>query len=183
MIMRQENKRSLSPLFSAFLYHYIPYYHHNGWTDGARDKKIPAKILVADDEYLSSGSSIDCSTNEAIRVKLPAKFIVDKMNLVQKHRDGRFFDKKGDLVAFDPNIFDVNMPRYLLMRKDKLCDFLKRKGYAVIWTLLGEKNMMGGGTGGQPLGWLEIDGAYTLGNRGQVIGAKKSSFKKSKLSR
>jgi hypothetical protein len=57
---------------------------------------------------------------------------------------------------------------------------LKRKGYAVIWTLLGEKNMIGGLTLGQPLGRLEIDGAYTLGNRSQVIGAKRSSFKKPK---
>ena len=85
------------PWAPAFLYHYIPYYHHDGWTNGAMDKKIPAKILVTDDQYLSSGSSIDCSTNEAVSVKLPVKFIVDGMGLVQKHIDGRFFDKKGDL--------------------------------------------------------------------------------------
>lgn len=168
------------PWAPAFLYHYIPYYHHDGWTDGARDKKIPAKILVTDDQYLSSGSSIDCSTNEAISVKLPAKFIVDEMNLVQSYTDGRFFDKKGNLVAFDPIVFDESMPRHVFMRKDKLCDFLKRKGYALFWTLLGEKNMIGGGVTGQPLGWLEIDGTYTLSNRNQIIGAKRSSFKKSK---
>lgn len=168
------------PWAPAFLYHYIPYFHHDGWTDGARDKKIPAKILVTDDEYLSSGSSIDCSTNEAIRVKLPAKYIVDEMKLVQKYTDGRFFDNKSDLVAIDPSVFDKNMPSQILMRKDKLWAFLKRKEYAVVWTLLGEKNMMGGGAIGQPLGWLEIDGAYTLSNKNQIIGAKRSIFKKSK---
>ncbi len=167
------------PWSPAFLYHYIPYYHHDGWTNSARDKKMPAKILVTDDQYLSSGSSIDCSTNETISVKLPAKFIVDKMKLVQKYTDGRFFDKKSDLVAFDPNVFDMNMPRHILIRKDKLCDFLKSKGYAIFWTLLGEKNMIGGGVIGQPLGWLEINGAYTLNYKNQIIGVKKSSFKKS----
>ncbi len=167
------------PWAPAFLYHDIPYYHHDGWTDGAGDKKIPAKILVTDDQYLSSGSSRDCSTNEAITIKLPAKFIVDEMNLGQSYTDGRFFDKKGDLVAFDPGVFDDNMPRHLFIWKDKLCDFLKCKGYAIFWTLLGEKNMIGGGVTGQPLGWLEIDGAYTLNNRNRIIGEKRSRFKKS----
>jgi chromosomal replication initiation ATPase DnaA len=168
------------PWAPAFLYHYIPYFHHDGWTDGARDKKIPAKVLVTDDQYLSSGSSIDCSISETISVKLPAKFIVDGMNLVQKHTDGRFFDDKNELVAFDPSVFDDNMPRHVFMRKDKLSDFLKRKGYALFWTVLGEKNMIGGGGVGQPLGWLEIDGVYTLNGKNKVIGTKQCHFKKSK---
>jgi len=168
------------PWAPAFLYHYIPYYHHDGWTDGARDEKIPAKILVTDDQYLSSGSSIDCSTNEAISVKLPAKFIVDGINLIQSHIDGRFFDKSGELIAFDPSVFDDDMPGYVFIRKDKLINFLKSKGYALFWTLIGEKNMIGGGGIGQPLGWLEIDGAYTLDGQNKIVGAKKSRFKKSK---
>jgi hypothetical protein len=168
------------PWAPAFLYHYIPYYHHDGWTDGARDEKIPAKILVTDDRYLSSGSSIDCSTNETISVKLPVKFIVDGMNLTQSHTDGRFFNKSGELIAFDPSVFDDDMPRYVFIRKDKLIDFLKCKGYALFWTLLGEKNMIGGGGIGQPLGWLEIDGAYTFDDQNKIVGVRKSRFKKSK---
>jgi hypothetical protein len=165
------------PWAPAFLYHHN---HHNGWTDGGGDKKIPAKILVTDDQYLSSGSSIDCSTNEAISVKLPAKFIVDGMNLTQKYIDGRFFDRKGDLVAFDPGVFDEEAPRNALIRKDKLNDFLKRKGYAIFWILLGEKNIIGGGGIGQPVGWLEIDDAYSLNGQEKVIVVKRSRFKKSK---
>jgi len=166
------------PWSRAFLYHYIPYYHHDGWTDGARDRKIPAKILVTDDQYLSSGSSIDCSTNETIRVQLPAKFIVDEMKLTQDYVDGRFFGG-SNLVAFDPRVFDDNAPSCVLIRKDKLCGFLKQKGYALFWILLGEKNIIGGGIIRQPLGWLEIDGAYTLNERDRIIGIKRSSFKKS----
>jgi len=162
------------PWTCAFLY-----YHHDGWTDEARDKKIPAKILVTDDQYLSSDSSIDCSTSELINVKLPAKFIVDEMALTQNYVDGRFFDKDGNLVVFDPGVFDGNAPRGVLIRKDKLCDFLKQKEYALFWILLGEKNIIGGATIGQPLGWLEIDGAYTLDERNRIIGIKRSSFKKS----
>jgi len=167
------------PWASAFLYHYTPYYHHDGWTDGARGRKIPAKILVTDDQYLSNGSSIDCSTNEAIRVQLPAKFIVDEMELTQNYVDGSFFDKGGDLVAFDPKVFDDNAPRCVLIRKDKLFVFLKSKKYALLWALLGEKNIIGGGAVGQPLGWLEIDGVYTLNGKNEIVGTKSSCFKKS----
>ena len=169
----------------AFLYHNVPYYCHDGWTDKAENKKIPAKILVTDDQYSSSGSSRDCSTNEAIGVKLPAKFIVDEMELTQDYVDGRFFDKfdkednkEDNLVAFDPGVFDDNAPNCVLIRKDKLCGFLKQKGYALLWILLGEKNMIGGGIIGQPLGRLEIDGAYILNEKDQIVGIKRSSFKK-----
>ena len=168
------------PWASAFLYHYTPYCHHDGWTDGARGRKIPAKILVTDDQYLSSGSSIDCSTNEAIRVQLPAKFIVDGMELTQDYVDGRFFDKDGDLVAFDPKVFDDNAPSCILIKKDKLVDFLKGKNYALFWTLLGEKNIIGERTIGQPLGWLEINGAFTLDNKDQIIGSTRNKFRKSR---
>lgn len=166
------------PWARAFLYHYIPYFHHDGWTDNARGKKIPAKILVTDDGYLSSGSSIDYSTDEAIRVKLPAKWIVDKMRLKQNFIDGRFFNKNDELVTFDPNVFNNTLPRILLIKKKNLCDFLDRKGYAIFWKLLGEKNMIGSGVIGRPLGWLEINGAYILNNRLKLIGSIKCNFKK-----
>jgi hypothetical protein len=129
------------PWASSFLYHNTPYYHHDGWAD--RDKKIPAKILVTDDKYSSSSLKTDCSNNEQINVNLPTKLIVDEMKLTQIYTDGRFFNRKGEIVAFDPGIFDNNMSGQILIRKDRLCSFLIRKDYALIWTLIGEKNMMG----------------------------------------
>ena len=72
------------PWASAFLHQDTPYYNHDGWTDEPRNKKIPAKILVTDEQYLSSDSSIDCSTNETIRIKLPVKFIVNEMETHSK---------------------------------------------------------------------------------------------------
>ncbi|MFA7327942.1 MAG: AVAST type 2 anti-phage system protein Avs2 [Candidatus Ratteibacteria bacterium] len=158
---------------------FLDYSIHDGWISGERYKKIPAKVLITDDQYLSSGSSIDCSTNETVSVKLPAKWIVNQMKLVQKNTDGRFFDKEGCLVAFDPTIFVKDLPRCLFFRKDKLCQFLKKGGYDILWIFLGEKGMIGGGVSGQPLGWLEINGAYKLDQNNEVIGQMKSVFKKS----
>ena len=107
--------------------------------------------------------------------------IIDEMKLTQHYVDGRYFDKKNDLVAFDPSIFDENfLNKVLLIRRDKLFSFLKNKNYSIIWALLGEKNMIGGGGIGQPLGWLAIDGAYSINGSYQIVGAKRSCFKKSK---
>lgn len=165
------------PSYPAFLYHYIPYYHHDGWTRYPREGKIPANILVTDDQYLSSGSSIDCSMEEALGIKLPAKWIVDKMKLTQIFVDGRFFDKKNDLVAFDPTIYSKDAPSYLLIRKDKLIEFLKKQKCSIFWTLTGEKQTIGGGKIGQPYGWQEISGSYTLNEKNKIVGFKRSVFK------
>ncbi|NCT00289.1 hypothetical protein GW765_04935, partial [Candidatus Parcubacteria bacterium] len=159
-------------------YHYIPFFNHDGWTNGGGRNKIPAKILVTDDEYLSSGSSIDCSCEQAIRIKLPAKWLIDKMKLKQKYTDGRFYDKAGELTAFDPAVFTNNAPPFVLIRKDKLCSFLRREKLDIFWTLLGEKQTIGGGGIGQPEGWQEISGVYTLNANCDIVGSMTSEFKK-----
>jgi hypothetical protein len=133
--------------------------------------------LVTDDEYLSSGSSIDHSTSETLRVKLPAKYLVDGMKLKQVDVNGAFFDKARQLVSYDPRAFDRSRPPQVLMRKDVLLSFLQKRKLAIVWTVLGEKNMIGGGVMGQPQGWLAISSAYTLGKRGNVIGKIKAEFR------
>ena len=167
------------PWAPAFIYYNIPYYNHDGWTDNAKSKKMPAKVLITDDEYLSSGSSIDCSTNETISVKLPAKWLVDNMNLNQPYIDGRFFDQNGDLIVFDPTLFEEDYPRVLLIKKDRFCRFLDNKGYSILWILLGEKNMIGGRYSGEEwLGRLEISGAYLLDSKDKITGDFTTRFVK-----
>lgn len=166
------------PWMGAFLYHYAPYSHHDGWVDKVRKNKIPARILTTNAAYLSSGSGFDCSTEEAIKLELPVKWIVNKMGLKQNSVNGMFFNRKNELVTFDPSLFDDTLPSILLIDKERLRKFLNSKGYAVFWTLLGEKNMIGGWEIGQPLGWLEVDGVYTFNNRYRVVGSKRSIFKK-----
>ena len=166
------------PWAPSFLYHYISYSKKDGWTTTAKGGRIPTKILVTNDQYISNGSSIDFSTNEAIRVKLPAKFLVDEMNLTQSYTNGIFFGKNGELIAFDPSVFDDNMPGYLFIRKDKLVNFLKCKGYSLFWTLLGKKNIISGDIVKQPLGCLEINGVYTFDEQNKIVGASNNHFKK-----
>lgn len=164
------------PDLSAFLYQNIPYYHHSGWSNQATFAKLPARVLVTDDEYVSSGSSVDCSTEEAVKVKLPAKWIINRMRLVQKNVDGRFYNKAGELIAFDPQVFAKKAPAVILMRKDKLCDFLKRQKLSILWTFNGEKQTIGGGAIGQPYGWQQLIGVYALNDSKRVAGLRKSKY-------
>lgn len=151
----------------------------NNWIDDARhgNKKLPSSVLVSDEEYLNEGSTHDCSLDESINVKLPAKWIVDKMGLQQKYTDGRFYDKRGDLVACYPAAFNRQPPSFLLMRKDKLLTFLKKQKCAIFWTLLGEKQTIGGGGIGQPYGWQEISGIYTFDTNGRLLGTFATELK------
>ncbi len=153
----------------------------SGWTNekNFRGRDMPAQYMVTDDEYMSSGSSIDCSTENVIHVQLPAKWIVEEMNLKQMYTDGRFFDEHNKLVAFDPTLYSKNTPKCLLIQKDKLMQYLKDKEYEIFWAILGEKNIIGGGGVGQPLGWLVISGAYRLNKSGKFIGNMKCNFNKS----
>lgn len=152
----------------------------NNWIKEQRHgkEKIPSNVLVTDEEYLNEGSTHDCSLDESINVKLPAKWMVDKMNLQQKYTDGRFYDKTGDLVACYPAAFNRKPPSFLLMRKDKLLAFLKKERCAMFWTLLGEKQTIGGGESGQPYGWQEISGAYTFNKKGVIVGSVTSKLKR-----
>lgn len=150
------------------------------WTDSRFNKKVPVKVLVTDTGYMSSGSSIDCSTENTVKVKLPCKWLVDRMDLNQRYVDGRFFDSKNNLVAFDPFIFNQNMPSCCVIRKDSLCTFLEKNEYSVLWTLLAEKQAIGVKPVPHSRGWLEINGSYTLDQNSNLRGSMRVNRSKLK---
>lgn len=149
----------------------------DGWTKESQNDDLPVKVMVSDDEcVVVKGASSDGSQLELPNIKLPAKSIIDHMQLVDRYLDGRFYDDVGNLVAFDPRILGVLNHKCLLIRTDKFYEFLSVNNYAIIWTVLGEKNIIGGRGDGQTKGWLEIDGVYTLDEANKIVGRKKSRF-------
>lgn len=161
------------PWAPAFMHRYTPFYGREDWTkDGHREDAFPAKILLTYDEYSNS------VTKNPIHVKLPAKWLADNMNLTQQYSDGRLFDKEFDLTIFDYVFNNDSARRSLLVRKDKLISFLKKKKCAILWTILGEKQTLGGGVMGQPHGWLQINGCYRLNNKGTLQGTLRCNFNK-----
>jgi len=164
------------PWSTAFSSINDPYYGRSGWTNEVRRGKnlLPTDVLVVNDEYMQEGNSYDCSTETGFHIKLPAKFIYDAMSLRQ-NKDGTFLDSKGDVVICDPAVFEAG-PSVLIARKDKFREFLKKNDLNIVWTVLGEKRLIGGNREDW-IGQQKINGSYYLKNgnlRGKV---RKDYFK------
>ena len=158
----------------AFQYQNTPYYNHDGWTRG-RDKAIPKPVLVTTDRYMLEGNVYDCSVDDAIHIYLPAKWIVDRMELSWNGIEGSFFDQDSKLIAFDPSVRAPG-PGALLIKKEAFLKFLNANGYEILWTVLGEKNILGSASSREEWpGRLEISGAYRL-EQEKVTGSFSTKF-------
>ena len=160
----------------AYEYFNIPYFHHDGWTR-YWDKKIPKEILLTAEEYSHENGGYDCSvgSEDGFRLKLPTKFIIEKMNLNWNGVEGHFFDTDGELVVFDPSVKEKGNIS-LLIRKDKLQKFLNENNLSIFWTLRGEKLSYDENIyrtkGIRP---LEVSGVYTIEDN-KIAGTQNVSF-------
>ena len=97
------------------------------------------------------------------------------MNLSWNGIEGEWYDAAGQLVAFDPSVRSQG-PTALLLRRDPLIEFLDANGLTLFWTVLGEKQSIGGSMSHQDYrGHLEINGAYFL-DGGTVSGETRSQY-------
>lgn len=153
------------------------YYGRQGWTRNAERGKnrIPAEILVANDEYGRESGGFDCSIEETIFIDLPCRFLVESMNLQWRGVEGHWFNEHGTLIAFDPSVRSQG-PRVLLVRRDAIVEFLESQGLMLFWTLLGEKRSIGGSMSHREYkGRLEINGAYVLKDNA-ICGSARACF-------
>ena len=150
---------------------------HDTWTRSGRGSKdLPAPVLVTDDAY-SNGFSLDCSREGSTLVKLPSKWLTNEMGLHHENADGNFLDKNNNIVTFSINISGEDSPSVVLIDKQRLSDFLISNGYAIFWTLLGEKQVIGGNHSREDFtGRLEISGSYTLDSESNIVGESHSEF-------
>ncbi|MFC2146103.1 AVAST type 2 anti-phage system protein Avs2 [Acidobacteriota bacterium] len=147
----------------AFQYHGNSNNHHEGWTKWPRggDKRIPREVLVSAVKYVQETPTYDCSIDDTISIYLPTKWLADNMKLQWNGIEGHFFNDKGNLIAFDPSVTSVG-PGALLINRDAFMKFLDENGYDILWTILGEKEIIGGGFSDEDWKGLEISGAYRI---------------------
>jgi hypothetical protein len=158
----------------AFEYHNIPYYCHQGWTRGI-DDRIPKEVLVSTDQYMWEHGIYDCSIDDTISIYLPAKWLLDYMDLSWNGIEGQFFNRKRELIAFDPSI-QIPGPGALLIHKEVFLKFLDDNGYDILWMVRGEKNFDGGRMLHEEWkGRLEINGAYRI-YKNKIDGAIHTKF-------
>lgn len=133
-------------------------------TDVWSDSVTPKPVGVSAATYVWEASSYDCSVDDTITVQVPSPWLVQRMQLRSDSTEGQFMDANGRVVTFDPAVRDQG-PSVLLANKTLLLEFLKSNGYALIWTVLGEKQIH------LPLlrledrqGWLGISGCCRIKN-------------------
>jgi hypothetical protein len=167
----------LGELFWSFAYghQHSAYHGYEGWTRG-REAAVPKDILATAEEYVWE-PGFDCSIdNLSMNVYLPCDWIAEHMSLRWDGTEGHYPDPAGDLVALDPSV-QARGPGALLIRKDKLERFLSENECVILWTLLGEKNILEGRTSWEDWpGRLEISGAYILAGN-QVNGGITTRFR------
>ena len=159
----------------AYRYHEDPYYSAPEWT---RDwsRRLPKSVCVTAERYLHEDGGFDCSINKTISIHLPSRPLAEEMGLRWNGVEGCFFDERGELVARDPSVREAG-PSALLVRKDSLLRFLREHNYDLLWTVLGEKQIIGGNVSADNWqGRLEINGAFRLWRDG-LVGALRSVYR------
>lgn len=153
----------------SYKYHEDPYLGRAGWsmpTSQNNRSQCPKPILPLTESYHVEGSGFDCSIDEGYSIQVPVKQLANEMRLHWFGIEGHYFDEARRIIAFDPSVKEVG-PSALLIHRDTFLEYLANNQYAVIWTVLGEKRLIGGGH--DPDDWkgdTTINGVYrVVGNK------------------
>jgi len=161
--------------YNIFIGEY-PYSYAYECTKGIKDEwvndedsktSLDVPMLITDDCY-SNEFTLDCSYERTrIDIYLPCATIVKDLALNQKFVDGRFYLAEK-LVTSPLSIFNESGLSGLLFDKPTLTQYLSDKGYAIIWSLYGEKRIID--TKSKSPGMLEIKGIYWLNDNDDLEG-------------
>jgi hypothetical protein len=147
----------------AYISHNTPYHNHNGWTKGDRGQRLIKRVCVTTEGYLRE-RGYDCSIEDAIHLKLPAKTIAEGMSLRWSGKDGVFCDAAGKVIAFDPTAKETG-PGALLVRQEEFQQYLLDNDLEFFWTVLGAKQGMHGHMNRETWnGELQISGVFRFVN-------------------
>ena len=118
----------------------------------------PTPVYLTASEYLNESGNYDCSLQDSHIFVVPERLLVEGMALRWGGGDTEFFDATGQLAAFasDPSGGATS----LLVREDLIAQFLERERLALVWTVLGEKELIGGRGARRWTGSLQFTGAY-----------------------
>ena len=145
--------------------HYFqdPYYGDDGWTQPRRD--CPVKVRTVTSEYLREKSGFDCSIEESYTLRLPVVDLLCGLGIRWSGRGADFVDGTDRVVAQDPTAHSEG-PNGMLLRDDRLREFLTREKLVMCWAVLGEKRVISPGFGAGPHHpWLRMSGAYVLSGK------------------
>ena len=103
-----------------------------------------ATVLVSGQYYHSSDGESDFA-REGVHLRLPNTLLASGMNLRVPSSTPNLLDKTGGIPVFaNPLIGDEDRTNILLVRKDKMLNYLGKNNYSIVWTLLWEKVILAG---------------------------------------
>ncbi len=157
---------------------------HGALADPVR-KKVHDLLEPATGGYFRETGN-DNSIADAIRIELPIKEIIDGIGGVASDPErGAWLDAAGAVVALDPSVAGDG-PQAVLVRRDRLQAFLHKSPYALVWTLLSEKQIIGGWSD-RYHGRLVTSGAYWFKEEQtgsfEIVGGKTPRYRSSASNR
>lgn len=153
------------------------YYEGTEWIEVHNRKlgEYVTKVNVTAQSFICS-EDIDKSKEETISFLKPSKLIYEGMRLKYSKNEGEFLNPLDEVQCFATNVYH-DSKSYLLVKKNPFLQFLQEKNLNVVWTVLGEKQIIGGRAfGNSYLGRLEISGAYYFDND-SIIGRLNTKHK------
>ncbi len=125
-------------------------------------------VMLTTENFLWE-EEFDRSKEETIRFLKPSQHIYEGMKLNYSKREGEFIDKEDETVCFAADVH-YNSKSFLLVKKEPFLEYLQKNNFKIIWSLLGEKQIIGGRhTYKDFIGRLDVSGVYYLEDN-QVVG-------------
>ena len=147
-----------------------PYYGYKEWSEidsYQKRSKYPYKVGLTTSEYYWE-SEFDYSKEDSLRMIKPSNILFKGLKMRYANKEGHFIDEGGELICFDPSIYHESNP-CLMVRKDKLMEFLSDNNLAICWTLIGEKQIISPiSSRDNRLGVMQLSGHISLDGSGII---------------
>ena len=137
--------------------------------------RVPCPVLVPACSY-HWDEGFDGSIEGSVSMDCPAQWLIEQAQWRWNGVEGRYIDSSGRLVCTDPTLENPG-PSALLVRRDAFLRALEEDDRDIVWTVLGEKQILPPGFGRDSTAWLEVNGAYRIRN-GKLEGKVWSEVKK-----
>lgn len=152
-------------------YPWHPIYRHlSGWREPEEvfREQIAVEHLIPFAKYEWEDGSNDYSLNSSLYFHMPAKELIEEMDLVRPPGQWGRWEHKEQPVFFDPSLEEYG-PSYALMRTEKLQKWLEDNDMEIVWLIGGEKQMFSSGAR-QFFGRLVYNGLFKYKD-GKPIGS------------
>lgn len=145
------------------------YRHLCGWREPEQSFRqlITVEHLIPFSKYEWEDGGIDYSLDSSLYFHMPAKELIQDMDLARPSGKWGHWEHKGQLVFFDPSLEEYG-PSYALMRTDKLQKWLNDNDMEIVWLIGGEKQMFSSGAS-QFFGRLVYSGLFKFED-GEPVG-------------